>query len=483
MTTLSRRHVLAGSAAGVAIASLPRSAFAAKQTDVIVIGGGLAGLNAALNLSDYGARPIVLEAASRVGGRCFTADGVEGRPEYGASQIGASYARVRDVANRFNIALAPGANVNAPLCFGIGGKLVSRQDWASSPLNRTVGDERHVTPQALTDYYLRKKLPWTEIDGWRTEAARAYDIPLGKWLISLGASAEAIRLMNSGLVDPNVADVSALSILHEYIYTLMEIESFADPTLDRFEAFSKISSRVVDGTSRIPEAMAAHLGDSVHLNKQVATIDLSARGVEVRCTDGTSYKGSYVVSAVPFTALRKIDIRPGLPGAIGAAVKGIGAQRQSQIFMQTDAPYWEEDGLDASIWTDTGPVSLIRQQIGGNGERRLLTAIANGDKGTALDQMPKKQRAQHVVDFLGQLRPAMKGHLKVIAVQSWAEQPFIYGCRHWLQPGEVKAFRDAIERPYQRMHFAGEHVRRLAIGMEAAMESGEAAAIQILERG
>jgi monoamine oxidase len=32
------------------------------------------------------------------------------------------------------------------------------------------------------------------------------------------------------------------------------------------------------------------------------------------------------------------------------------------------------------------------------------------------------------------------------------------------------------------LHFAGEHTRRLEIGMESAMESGERAAFEILER-
>ena len=59
---------------------MPRAAFAAERADVIVIGAGLAGLNTALNLSDFGVKTIVLEASGRVGGRCYTADGVEGRP-------------------------------------------------------------------------------------------------------------------------------------------------------------------------------------------------------------------------------------------------------------------------------------------------------------------------------------------------------------------------------------------------------------------
>jgi monoamine oxidase len=36
--------------------------------------------------------------------------------------------------------------------------------------------------------------------------------------------------------------------------------------------------------------------------------------------------------------------------------------------------------------------------------------------------------------------------------------------------------------PWQRLHLAGEHTRRNDFGMEAAMESGERAALEILER-
>jgi monoamine oxidase len=32
-----------------------------------------------------------------------------------------------------------------------------------------------------------------------------------------------------------------------------------------------------------------------------------------------------------------------------------------------------------------------------------------------------------------------------------------------------------------RLHFAGEHTRRLEVGMEAAMESGERVALEVLE--
>ena len=39
-----------------------------------------------------------------------------------------------------------------------------------------------------------------------------------------------------------------------------------------------------------------------------------------------------------------------------------------------------------------------------------------------------------------------------------------------------------MTKPHERLHFAGEHTRRLEVGMESAMETGERAALEILER-
>ena len=111
----SRRRLLQA-ASGLAVGSLisPRLR-AAEKSDVIVIGAGFAGLNTAIMLADEGFSVTVLEANSRVGGRAFTADHIYGKPELGANQVGPYYARVRDMAHRLNIELAPGANINAPL--------------------------------------------------------------------------------------------------------------------------------------------------------------------------------------------------------------------------------------------------------------------------------------------------------------------------------------------------------------------------------
>ena len=97
----SRRSALFGGGAAALVAGVaPRRTWAATEADVIVLGAGLAGLNAAMLLEEQGLKVIVLEARDRVGGRVHTLDKMPGRPESGGLQVGEYYARVIDVATR-----------------------------------------------------------------------------------------------------------------------------------------------------------------------------------------------------------------------------------------------------------------------------------------------------------------------------------------------------------------------------------------------
>ena len=45
----------------------------------------------------------------------------------------------------------------------------------------------------------------------------------------------------------------------------------------------------------------------------------------------------------------------------------------------------------------------------------------------------------------------------------------------------LKLANQQMSKPHARLHFAGEHTRRFEVGMEAAMESGERAALEVLQ--
>ena len=74
-----------------------------RDADVIVIGGGIAGLGAAVRLKDRGLEPLVLEAESRVGGRMAT-DGVKGFViDRGVTLFGNAFGSMRALVKRLGL--------------------------------------------------------------------------------------------------------------------------------------------------------------------------------------------------------------------------------------------------------------------------------------------------------------------------------------------------------------------------------------------
>jgi monoamine oxidase len=435
---MKRRSFLLGTAAG-AIGLAARGAGAAAETrDVIIIGAGLAGLCAAHMLRDAGLSVMVLEATDRVGGRVYTLDSADGQFEMGASQIGPDYARVRDMARRLDVPMGDGAHLYAPYAFALDGQLISAKEWPNSPANRLQGIERERLPHTLRSLYLEDRNPFDSPDDWLDPGAAAYDISLFEWLRRQGASDEAIRLIDQGLVDPGVLGVSALTLLQEDSRSKQSVKSVldkpGDKSLDVYQRFAQSSSHFIGGMRRFPEAMADALGDDLRLSSPVAAIDMSGSPAEVRTESGERFLAQRVISAAPFSTLRRVVITPELRGEQALAVRAMPYGRQSQVWLRVKGePYWEIDGLDASLWSN-GPVTLMRQEIGYDGSRELVSALCIGKNATRLDQLPEAERGRFVLQHLAEIRPSTAGRLEVVLVQSWQEHPYIAGVRHSYAP-------------------------------------------------
>lgn len=479
-----RTFVGSGLAAAGALGLSPLRA-APGRYDVAIIGAGLAGMHAAMTLAGLGARVVVLEASQRPGGRCLTADDWFTRPDLGGAQIGTSYARVLDTARRLGLALGPGAHVNAPYSFVLGDQLVAAADWPSSPLNRTRGAEREVPPHALGSFYVEQRNPFEALDGWLQPAAADYDMSVAAWLSAQGASAEARRLISEGQGGGSLDEVGVLRMLQEATRAQADLRQYDfEPGMDAYERAALTSFHIVGGTSRLTDAMAESLGDNLRLEHAVTALEMDDHGCTLRCANGAVIKADRALAAVPFTVLRRIAITPGLQGHQADAVANMTYGNQSQVWLRVKAPYWEEDGIEASMWTD-GPFTLIRQQIESDSSRApdrsrvLVAALAFSGKARRIDAMPAAERGRFAIAEIERIRPSTRGQLEFVGAHSWAIGPHAGGCSFQLAPGRALAWAQAMDQPHERLYFAGEHLRRLEVGMEAAMESGERAAFAI----
>jgi len=153
----------------------------------------------------------------------------------------------------------------------------------------------------------------------------------------------------------------------------------------------------------------------------------------------------------------------------------------TQVWLRVREPYWERDGIEASMWTD-GAFNLIRQQIESDGSRHLISALAFSDNAFKLDAMSTAERGRFAIAEIERIRPSTRGLLEFVGAHSWLQAPGAQGCSYQLAPGRAFDWTRDMARPHRQLSFAGEHLRQLEVGMEAAMESGERAGRELAER-
>ncbi len=469
----TRRKALQGLGAAtgaVALAPLLSGCGRAKaDADVIIIGAGLSGLQAAVLLQDAGMDVLVVEADQRIGGRVRTLDNAPGRPEAGGSEIGAGYARVRDMLNRIGgFELKRWLDmVDMNFALRVDGQLMAGSDWAESALNRLEGTERNTGPMGpfgLPMLYLPRQSPLPNLDSWLSPEAAEYDIPFDQYLRQQGASDEALRLMASQGPAETLAGVSTLWQLRvarfqSAVGSLQELES------------------LTTGASRLPEGMAALLTREVRLGTPITGIATERDAVTVTTVGGTRLTASHCISTVPLTILRQLQFSPALPELQDEAFAQVPQGHNTSVYLHVKEPYWEEDGLPSSIWTNDNMGRLFRY----SGEDGYYLWMNRSMADPAVRDMDDASIMALSLRELHAARPSTEGRVEASAVMNWSRHPWLLGHIAYRAPGQIRRYGDVLAQPHGRIHFAGDHTAVLNLGMEAAMESGERAALEVLQ--
>jgi monoamine oxidase len=347
-----------------------------------------------------------------------------------------------------------------------------------------VGAERSVQPGALEFFYLARDNPLKDPAEWTNAENARYDVPLSTYLRSRGASDEALRLMDVSINAFDLSSCSALAYLRDIRILQTGMPETATGTRSTYDAVSDerfAFHEIAGGTQRLPEAMARALKGEVRLRQVAASIDMSGRNVEVTTMDGSGFVGRYVISSLPFSALRNVDVRPGFVGAQLDAVRQSAHSNTIRVFMEYSSPFWESDIGEAALFTDTA-IERVFAHANERGEVFVLDAFINGNAAARFDQMQGASAGEFVLKELERIRPSTKGRLKVLKIHSWARDSASGCCRHVFNVGQPGPWANVLARPHARLHFAGEHTRSVASGMEAAAMTGERAALEILER-
>jgi len=344
---------------------------------------------------------------------------------------------------------------------------MSRSEWVDSPRNPFPPALREMMPWQYVPLVTSQENPLTSTEGWYEAKNAPFDVSMRDFLRKQGATDPMIELAYDTIptYGLNAKDISALMMAYVSAFTAAQ------------KSVKPVMLQATGGNQNIPIAMAAQLQQPVRLKQVVKVIESTATGVTVRTADGTRYAARAVVCAVPFTTLRRIDLRPDLQGVQERAVKSLPYQPIHQVALQASRPFWDDDDLEPSMWTDSpvGRVSAVYHEANEDQVSSLLVS-AFGPGARHLDRLGKEGAARYVVSQIEQMRPAAKGALQVIGQHSWEQDPFAGGAWAYFNPGTVTKFLPVMFQPRGRVHFCGEHTSVTARGMEGAIESGERAA-------
>jgi monoamine oxidase len=399
---------------------------------------------------------------------------VSGSPELGAQQIGYGYGRVRGNASDLGVALMDppkGSMAETrmpPLAVSIDGAPPTA-NWADSPMNRLAADEKALPPTALVAHYLLKNNPLVGLSDWqKPENAHIDRLSIREYASQGGASPEALRLMNAGVAARDLDDANALDFLRKNYYYAWEAKN------GPYSIFR-------DGTSALTDAMAASLTRPVALNKIVTAIDARPDRVTVTCRDGSEYRARTCISTIPLSVMKDLRIAGAVPDAQRQAWQTQRYSETVQIYLKFRTPFWEHDGLPASMWTD-GPVQFIAHIPSRVDARGILVAFCHGRAMDALNRMTPAALGRLVVATIVKLRPAAADQLAVEYIHNWSTYPFSKGHIAYFAPGDIGRFADIVGQPVGALYFAGEHNCRIHAGVEGACEAAENASIAILEK-
>lgn len=463
----------AGAVGGAAVAQ-ERKPSQRRMLDTIVLGAGMAGLNTAWLLEQQGQKVMVLEARQRVGGRVFTLFGQPGNPEMGFNSMAAGYGRGIEAARRAGVELydmAPRYRAGGGMTLVLGGKPMSREEWAASPINPFPADFKSTMPWELVSKIVATRTPLSDWMEWTDPKNTALDVSLHDFLKGQGLSDPAIRLAYDTLPSYGTSafDVSALMI--EYNDGFIKAQALAGPG----------SLAVKGGNGRLPMAMARLLKGDLLMGKEAVAVTSDATGASVTCADGSVYRAKRIVGALPFPVMRRIDFAPGLSNAQARAVATLSGQPLSLAFLTVKSRYWDADKLSPSMWTDGLAGTVIAQYFGASdGDVTGLLVQGRGNLARQWDRLGKTAALDLIVRSIEAARPAAKGQLVPAAFHSWEGEVFSAGAWTVFGPGQVSALAPTMSAPAGRIHFCGEHTATGARGLEGALESSERVAIEIL---
>lgn len=444
------------------------------DVDCCVIGGGFAGLTAALRLKQAGRSVAVLEARDRLGGRTFTEARGDGCwIDRGGAWIGPGQDRVRALMNEFGVG-SYRQYTDGQALMVVDGKQYrytgtipwTMSPWASIHLGAGFAELAH----------LCKSIP---LDApWDAKNAEKWDrITLAQWLNRTVRSRTAHDLLETAIAGSYTSAASEVSML----FALYQMASGGGPNFVFSVRGGSQDSRPVGGMGAIYRAMAAELGEAIRLSQPVHGIEQDDAGVTVHA-GRSALRAHRAIVAVPLAIAGQIRYEPMLPvdrSLLHQRVPSGSIIKTSVVYAE---PFWRHDGLSGQSAAPGSPATVTLDACTDTARPGILCVITEGPTARRIGHLDATDRRTAILRELAGRFGTKAGSPEDYVEQDWSAERYSGGGMLSHTPtGVLTQFGRALREPCDRIHWAGTESSAVMCGwVDGAVRSGERAASEVL---
>lgn len=420
--------------------------------DAIVIGGGYAGVRAVRDLAGAGHRTLLLEARDRFGGRTLarTFPGSSKRVELGGAWVAPHlHPLIAAEMERYGLELAAQNGGGAP-------RFQWRSGGVTLPGFPIEGDELYDLERALfqiiSDAH-RIADPAVPRD---LQDVADLDVPVSEYLDRLSVGPRTHEFLatwgalGSGAEPERWSALNALSLVAASGYSA-------------YAWYGAVTEKLAGGSISVIDAMIADAEPDVRLATVVERVAQDADGVSVSTADGSSFRASVAVVAVPLNLWSEIEFSPPLSAAKSDAADTGHVNRIRKCWVLV------EGGAPDTVY------------FGAGDELLWLSPEAEIDGATLMVGFTAPPSTLDVTDTAA-IERAVRAHIPgadVVASEAhdWSADPFAQGGWAGHPPGRLSRSASQLRMPEDRICFAGADIAICWIGwLEGALETGARAA-------
>ena len=234
--------------------------------------------------------------------------------------------------------------------------------------------------------------------------------------------------------------------------------------------------KIKGGNDLLPKAFAERLKGKVRFGTPVVKIEPAPDPVTVTFRERNglqSLAGDFLLCAIPFTMLAKIDVSPPFSSGKTEAIRTARMESASRVFIETKQRFWLDKGVNGFAFGDDF-AEIWNSTFGEPGSRGILQTYVRNGYSTELTRMSASDRISLTVAKIRKFFPELDANFVKGQSKCWSEDPWVLGA--WAGYDG----RSSIGRQREgNVFFAGEHLSNHGSWMQGALESGLRAVSEI----